>query len=141
MCRLARNAYPGAPLEIQDSLARDQFLDALNDANLRWQIFKAHPKTLDEALEIAVESEAFNKAESQRSLPRVRQIYDDADNVGRVENASDNSNDRKHAELLKTLVEKFGQINRYVQKVITGELDQPSGHYGKKKTIKRVTGR
>ena len=99
--RLAKNAYPGAPLDIQDSLAKDQFLDALNDANLRWQIFQARPKTLDEALEIAVESEAFKIAESQRSLPRVRQIHDGVDNVGRVENASDNSNDRKHEELLK----------------------------------------
>ena len=98
-------------LEIQDSLAKDQFLDALNDANLLWQIFQALPKTLDEALEIAVESEAFKIAESQLLLPRVRQIYDD---VGRVENASDNSNDRNHAELLKPLVEKFG----------------PQGHHG-----------
>ena len=69
--------------------------------------FQARPKTLDETLEIAVENEAFKIVGSQCSLPRVRQRYDDVDDVGRVENACDNSNDRKHAELLKTLVEKF----------------------------------
>ena len=116
--RLAKNAYPGAPLDVQDSLAKDQFMDAINDANLRWQIFQARPKTLDEALEIAVENEAFKTAESQRSLlgPKVRQIQDEVDNVGRVESA--NNNDQKHAELLKTLIDMFGQMQTDVQKAM-----------------------
>ena len=93
-------------------------MDAINDANLRWQIFQARPKTLDEALEIAVENEAFKTAESQRSLlgPKVRQIQDEVDNVGRVESA--NNNDQKHAELLKSLIDMFGRMQTDVQKAM-----------------------
>jgi hypothetical protein len=65
--RLAKHAYPEASFTMQDSLAKDQFLDAVGDSDLRWKIFQARPRTLDEALEIAVECEAFQKAESQRS--------------------------------------------------------------------------
>ena len=44
--RLARNAYPDAPLSIQDSLAKDQFLDAMNDSEMQWYIFQSRPQNI-----------------------------------------------------------------------------------------------
>ena len=64
--RLVRNAYPDANSQIMESLAKDQFLDALDNPDLRWKIFQARTASLDEALEIAIECEAFQKAEGQR---------------------------------------------------------------------------
>ena len=53
---------------MMDSLAKDQLMDALQGDNpdLRWKIFQTRTKSLDEALEIAIECEAFQTAEMQR---------------------------------------------------------------------------
>ena len=64
--RLTRYAYPDAPWEVQDSLAKDKFLEAFEDPDLRWKIFQSRAKTLDEALHIALECEAFKMAETKR---------------------------------------------------------------------------
>ena len=67
--RLARHAFPGVPSDIRDTLARDHFVDALGDADMRWKVHQSRPKTLDEALTIAVELEAFIAADRQRGRP------------------------------------------------------------------------
>ena len=61
--RLVRNAYPDANYQMMDSLAKDQFMDALDNPDLRWKIFQTRTQSLDEALEIAIECEAFQTAE------------------------------------------------------------------------------
>ncbi|XP_072030206.1 uncharacterized protein [Amphiura filiformis] len=71
--RLTKYAYPNAPRSMQDILAKDQFLDAL-DPDMRWSIFQTRPKTLDEALDVAIECEAFKLAENQRSCQYVRSV-------------------------------------------------------------------
>ena len=45
-----------------ESLAKDHFLDAIDNPDLRWKIFQARTASLDEALETAIEYEAFQKA-------------------------------------------------------------------------------
>ncbi|KAK3744793.1 hypothetical protein QZH41_014780 [Actinostola sp. cb2023] len=47
-------------------LARDYFLDAITETDMRWKIRQARPKSLNEALGVAVELEAFMSAEKQR---------------------------------------------------------------------------
>ena len=48
-------------------MAQDQFIDALRVSDARWKIRQARPKTLDEALTLAVELETFRTAERERS--------------------------------------------------------------------------
>ncbi|CAC5368830.1 unnamed protein product [Mytilus coruscus] len=67
--RLSRKAYPKAQLELQEMLSRDHFIDALDDADTRLRIHQAHPKTLDDAVKLAVELEAFYIADKQRDKP------------------------------------------------------------------------
>ncbi|CAG2241057.1 unnamed protein product [Mytilus edulis] len=38
--RVTRLAYPTAPIEVREQLARDCFIDSLNDADLEWAIFQ-----------------------------------------------------------------------------------------------------
>ncbi|XP_028513771.1 uncharacterized protein LOC114574680 [Exaiptasia diaphana] len=57
--RLTRQAYPEAPQPLRETLARDYFVDALVDADMRWRIHQSRPKTLNDALTVAVELEAF----------------------------------------------------------------------------------
>ena len=65
--RLVRLAYPQAGYELVNSLGRDYFLDALGDSDLRLQVYQARPSNIDEAVCVAVEFEAFKKAELQRA--------------------------------------------------------------------------
>jgi len=64
--RLTRQAYPDAPISLRESIAKDQFIEALTDPELRWKVHQAKAATLTEALDAAVEVEAFFSAEKQR---------------------------------------------------------------------------
>ena len=67
---LARKAYPEAAEELQDSLAKDQFIDALEDREIRLKLRESGPKTLDEAVSRALQIEAMYEAESRRGKGR-----------------------------------------------------------------------
>lgn len=61
--RLAYLAYPTASTEIRETLAKDQFVDALVDSEMRIRIKQSRPRHLNDAIQLAVELEAYNKAE------------------------------------------------------------------------------
>lgn len=61
---LARKAYAHMPTDVQNELARDQFIRAVSPRELRIQTQLAHPRTLQEALELAFEREAVGAAVS-----------------------------------------------------------------------------
>ena len=62
--RLTRQTFPEATRE---TLAKNHFIDALPDADVRWRIQQTRPKSLKDALTTAVELEAFQTANIQRS--------------------------------------------------------------------------
>ena len=65
--RLATLAYPEMAEVYRDQLAKDQFIDAIEDAEMRIRIFRARPRTLEEAVTTATEVETFRRVEAQRS--------------------------------------------------------------------------
>ena len=65
--QLVRLAHPNAQPESVERLALRHFSNALNSADMRLRIAMAKPKTLDEAVTISIEIEAFNKAEQMRA--------------------------------------------------------------------------
>ena len=54
---LTRQAYAHMPPDVQSELARDQFIRALSPTELRVQVQLEHPRSLQAALELAVERE------------------------------------------------------------------------------------
>ncbi|CAC5403729.1 unnamed protein product [Mytilus coruscus] len=77
--RLSNLAYPIAPLELRDTLAKEQFIDALVDSEKRLRIKQSRPKVLNDAIWLAVELEAYNTAESKtlKSMGHLRQTTSD----------------------------------------------------------------
>ncbi|CAG2248643.1 unnamed protein product [Mytilus edulis] len=77
--RLSNLAYPTAPLELRDTLAKEQFIDALVDSEMRLRIKQSRPKGLNDAIRLAVELEAYNTAESKtlNSIGHLRQTTSD----------------------------------------------------------------
>ena len=67
--RLARLAYPEAPVEVLETLTKDQFTDALNDDETRLRVAQARPTSLRAALGIALEIESFSLAARRRVRP------------------------------------------------------------------------
>lgn len=67
--RLVRLAYSTASYDLQETLSKEHFIDALCDTEVRWRVFQSKPANLDDAVRIAVELEAFKAAERQRDVP------------------------------------------------------------------------
>ena len=88
--RLTRRAYPTADYELQETLAKEHFMDVLYDADVRWRVFQSHPTNIDEAVRVAVELEAFQTAERQRgalrrSSPAARVVNTDTPETSQLE--------------------------------------------------------
>ena len=63
--RLTNLAYPTAPADVRETLAKEQFIDALVRSDMRLRIKQARPTSLNMAVRHAVELEAFHKAEKK----------------------------------------------------------------------------
>ena len=68
IAKLARKAFPGAPSDLVNQLAKDRFVEALCNRELRIKIHKGLPKTLDEAVSRAIQLESIYEAESGKTI-------------------------------------------------------------------------
>ena len=71
--RLSKLAYPDASSELQDVLARDQFVDSLTDEDMRLRLKQERPKTLQNTLELAMELESLQLASKQQRYKSARE--------------------------------------------------------------------
>ena len=65
--RLTNLAYPKAPSDVRETLAKEQFVDSLVNSEMRLKIKQARPVNLNDAVRHAVELEAFYRAESRQT--------------------------------------------------------------------------
>jgi hypothetical protein len=65
--RLVKLAYPEATSAVLDTLAKDQFIDALVDDELRLRVAQGRPSTLRAALGVSLEIESFTLAAKRRT--------------------------------------------------------------------------
>lgn len=105
ICRLANLAYPAASSDIKETLFKDQFVDALVDSEIRIRIKQSRPTNLNEAINLAVELEAYNRAE-RKSHPS--SIMTESD---------DKTNDTSLSGMLSKLIEKFDNLHRDVDEL------------------------
>ena len=108
--RLVKLAYPRASCELVDSLGRDYLLDALSDPNLRLHVYQARPSTIDQAVCVAIEFEAFQKAENQRSGGKrpMRMVSSSHDKNG-YDDCGRQGQDGNSDDLTKSLSELIAQ--------------------------------
>ena len=70
--RLVLWAYPQATLELRQIMAMDYLIDALQDGDIRLRLKQGNPTSVTEAVNMAIELEAFQLAEKNRMMSRVR---------------------------------------------------------------------
>ena len=63
--RLINLAYPTAPGDVREILAKDQFIDALKDQEIRIKIKQSRPMNLNSAVQLAVELESYYRTEQK----------------------------------------------------------------------------
>ena len=64
--RLTNSAYPTAPCDLRETLAIEQFVDALINSEMRLHIKQSRPQNSSDVVRYALELEAFNRAERQQ---------------------------------------------------------------------------
>jgi hypothetical protein len=63
--RLANLAYPTATTQIRETLSKEQFVDTLVESEMRIRIKQAGPRNLNDAIQLVIELEAYNRAEKR----------------------------------------------------------------------------
>ena len=116
--RLVGKAYPEAVADLQDSLAKDQFIDALEDREIRVKIRESGPKTLDEAVSRALQIEAMYEAESRRSGGRSVRLVQEPPSEQKSE----------LVELIKKNTAAVNQMVQFVQKQRTETSNERKQH-------------
>lgn len=116
--RLVGKAYPEAVADLQDSLAKDQFIDALEDREIRMKIRESGPKTLDEAVSRALQIEAMYEAESRRSGGRSVRLVQEPPSEQKSE----------LVELIKKNTAAVNQMVQFVQKQQTETSNERKQH-------------
>ena len=59
-------AYPSAFIDLRYTLAKDSFIEALNDAEMELFICQKEPATIDDAVRLALKYEAFTQGRRKR---------------------------------------------------------------------------
>ena len=72
--RIARQAYPAVQRDVQDMLAKDQFLSGIDSREIRVEVRKLNPISLDAALQCALQIEAVHNAECSQDIPVAPQV-------------------------------------------------------------------
>jgi len=105
--RLVNLAYSTAPNDVKETLAKEQFVDALVGSEMRLRVKQTRPINLNDAIRTAVELEAFNMAESRR---------EQSHGYLRATRIDDDTRHNVHFEdLLKTIQTQLTSLNEEVQ--------------------------
>ena len=92
------------PNDVKETLAKDSFIDALHDGDMRLKIRQARPRYLNDAIRHAVELEAFNRAETKR-----------VENNGFLRSLHESQGDERDSR--QTMVEHLKEIKESMQEL------------------------
>ena len=106
--RLTNLAYPKAPSDVRETLAKEQFVDSLVNTEMRLKIKQVRPIDLNDAVRHAVELEAFYRAESRQA------------GQGFINSAvsSEQVDDKKLAEAFSSLNNRLDEMTKVMNKLL-----------------------
>lgn len=107
--RLANLAYPTAITYIKEMLAKDQFVDALVDSEVRIRIKQSRSRYHNDVMQLAVELEAYDRAE-KKDYERLTTTEPTKDILVRTLEALYDKIDSRHSSERDEMVEKTDQV-------------------------------
>ena len=129
--RLVRQAHPEAPPSVREVIERDHFVDAILDTEIRWKVLQARPRTVQEALAVAIEVEAFQASEKQRQRQGRFTTNVIATQVAETRQETfDSSISKILAEMKKDHEEQRHLFEDFMKKMTSPERRQNMGAWG-----------
>ena len=134
VCRLMNLAYSGHKDEIVETLARDYFLDALSSHSMKVRIMDRDPKSIDEALRLAMRYEAYDNSDPAKQVshdsngfqPRnryVRKVANENTSKTVSEGTRPAVNNRSRQSVEEHLDRKLEELERKLDSLV--KLNQP----------------
>ena len=125
--RLTTLAYPRADPTLINVLAMGFFIDSISDAEMRLKIQQTRPKDLNEAVKVAVELEAFDRAERQRRGFKYGRQTDTqceaASDLKKILNIINEDKNEQKAEL-RTILEQVSKLSQEDKKKSAPSLSE-----------------
>lgn len=115
--KLTDNAYVGMSEEARNRIARDHFMGNLRDREIRSAIHLSRPKSMEEAIRTALETEAFLTAEKQRNPVRYTRVIE----------AKELEREPQMKEMLSLLQQVVDQLGKKKSDVQTNRAEQNPG--------------
>ncbi|CAG2234439.1 unnamed protein product [Mytilus edulis] len=111
--RLINQAYPTVPEDVRDTLAKQYFIEALADSEMRIRIKQSRPQGLNDALRVAVELETYNRAEKQLKDGRsyLRQASQTEEKESHIDK-NENSDHIALTELMSKMEQKLQELQK-----------------------------
>ncbi|CAG2251941.1 unnamed protein product [Mytilus edulis] len=111
--RLINQAYPTVPEDVRDTLAKQYFIEALTDSEMRIRIKQSRPHGLNDALRVAVELETYNRAEKQLKDGRsyLRQASQTEEKESHIDR-NENSDHIALTELMSKMEQKLQELQK-----------------------------
>jgi hypothetical protein len=141
--RIANRAFPNIPMSSRDNLVVDQYISGLGDLELKKYVQFAHPSTLDKAISLAVEYEAFESAHRSVPIkprnaeqdmflnPSVRALQKDSLSVSPAQTSCQNEKELTvFAEITKTMQDLQAAIKALN---LTGNQNSRNKHFDRSK--------
>ncbi|KAJ8028047.1 hypothetical protein HOLleu_30174 [Holothuria leucospilota] len=125
ICKEVLEVYPGFSTEAQDELALDCFVGALRDRDIRIAVRRGRPKTLSEALNLAIEFEAIDQSEGVLRARRYAHVVSPQVDS---QNNSSQCIDRLEAQVNK-LLEENARLTEMLNEAGGTHRSPPSGGY------------
>ncbi|PJE78408.1 hypothetical protein CI610_02661 [invertebrate metagenome] len=107
--RLTYLAYPTVSRDVVEMMAKDNFIDALPDGDMRLRIKQSRPKSLNEAVGLAVEIESFCKVERDRR--------DEMKYVRSASGVDPDHNPNHGDEAIENLTSMLGSLQKSIKKL------------------------
>ncbi|PIK52641.1 hypothetical protein BSL78_10457 [Apostichopus japonicus] len=115
--RLLSRAYPNASIEMKETLSKEFFIDAISDRDIRWKIYQSRPKTLEEAVSIAAELEAFTLSEQRKDTQKRAVVRVVSEKTEGQENKCGAIDDISKT-LATAMTEGFSELTKQLQKLL-----------------------
>jgi hypothetical protein len=112
-------AYPTAPRDVTEQLAKDHFMDSLTDFDTKLRVQQSRRATLNDAVRLAVEIEDFSRAHREKGHTRQT-------NVQQSDSSSKPSQHESSIQDLQRAIENLsGQIKSHLQGKETEKENRP----------------
>jgi hypothetical protein len=109
--RLVQRAYPELQHHAIEGLAIERFREALTDQEQRMAVFRSKAKTLNQAVQAAIDAESWQISENRRtSTPRVRAAWSEESPAQRIGKTALDPLEDHHQKQVESLAREVGEL-------------------------------